>query len=248
MESIVKIAIPILAFNVFLSGCVSVSTFDKQKEILDNCREQLHKDTKSYQDEIYELETNLEKVKNERSDLEGELETAKEERNKCHKDYIQVKAYAQDIDKRANELRHTLQKEILDRNVEIETLKGKLSVRVLDRILFKSGSAEILPDGKDLLNKLAAPLLSVQDYIRIEGHTDFVPIGKKLKEKFYSNWELSAARAASVVRFFQYNHKISPLRLEAVGFSKYRPVAQGKTDDELQRNRRVDIILTQPRD
>ncbi|MEK7711515.1 MAG: OmpA family protein, partial [Pseudomonadota bacterium] len=66
-----------------------------------------------------------------------------------------------------------------------------------------------------------------------------------LKEKYYSNWELPAARAASVVRYFQLGeHKIEPLRLEAVGFAEFRPLAPNDTDANKQRNRRVEIVLT----
>jgi len=225
--------ISIIVLNTLLTGCVSVTRFDEQKTALEACQDEANKNTQAWQVERSSLEENLNKITGER--------------DSCRNDLSQVETSVQDVEKRANELRHTLQDEILSRNVEIETLKGKLSVHVLDRILFKSGSADILPDGKALLKKLAGSLAATEDYIRVEGHTDSVPIGEQLKAKFFSNWELSAARAASVVRFFEYGHKISPLRLEAVGFSQYRPVTEGKTVEELQRNRRVEIILTQPR-
>ena len=228
-----KLVLTIVALNLLLAGCVSVSRFDEQQATLEACRDQAQKDMQSWQET--------------RSSLEADLNKAIEERDSCRNDYEQVQTSAQDIEKRANELRQSLQEEILARNVEIETLKGKLSVRVLDRILFKSGSAQILPEGEAVLNKLAAALLNTEDYIRVEGHTDKVPIGKQLKAKYFSNWELSAARASSVVRFFEHAHKIDPLRLEPVGFSQYRPVTEGKTAEDLQRNRRVEIILTQPR-
>jgi chemotaxis protein MotB len=80
--------------------------------------------------------------------------------------------------------------------------------------------------------------------IRVEGHTDDVPIGATLKDKYFSNWELSAARAASVVRYFQHHHKIDTQRLEAVGFAEYRPIAPNDSVANRQRNRRVEIQLT----
>lgn len=163
----------------------------------------------------------------------------------CRQKYDRVLATSQSLEQRAADLRRSLQDEVRSRDVEIETLKGKLTVRVLDRILFKTGSAQILPEGEAVLKKLGTVLATTQDYIRVEGHTDIVPIGERLKAKYYSNWELSAARAASVVRFFEDGHKIDPLRLEAVGFSKYRPVATGTTPAELQRNRRVEIVLSE---
>jgi len=229
----VKSILILAGVAALLSGCVSTSRFDQQTAELAACRDQAQKDRQAWDAQ--------------RTNLETQVAQLAEERDACLQRYAEVRSAAQDIEKRADELRHTLQEEILARNVEIETLKGKLSVRVLDRILFKSGSAQILPEGEAVLNKLAAALLNTEDYIRVEGHTDNVPIGPQLKAKYFSNWELSAARAASVVRFFEHAHNIDPVRLEAVGFSKYRPVATGETPEELQRNRRVEIVLTQTR-
>ena len=98
-----------------------------------------------------------------------------------------------------------------------------------------------------MLDKLASVLKNNDDLIRVEGHTDNVPIGERLKDKYFSNWELSAARAASVVRYFQYGHSIDPVRLEAVGYSEYRPVVENDSDTNRQRNRRVSIELAAPR-
>jgi chemotaxis protein MotB len=114
----------------------------------------------------------------------------------------------------------------------------------MDKILFKTGRADIQPAGQAVLEKLAAVLKDTDDMIRIEGHTDNVPISDRLRDKYFSNWELSGARAASVVRFFQDKGGIPPLRLEPVGFGEYRPVAPNDTADNKQRNRRVEIILT----
>lgn len=242
-----KTTLIIIALSVLLTGCVSVTKFDEQKSTLEACREQSQKDVQSWQDKHSSLQAELSNAIDKQYKLEADLNKAIEERNNCRKEHEQAHAYAQDIKNLANGLRQSMEKEIREKNVEIETLKDKLSVRVLDRILFKSGSAQILNEGKTVLNKLVVALQDNQDYIRVEGHTDTVPIGKQLKTKYFSNWELSAARAASVVRYFEYVHKFSPLRLEPVGFSKYRPVTEGQTPEDLQRNRRVEIILTQPR-
>jgi len=141
-------------------------------------------------------------------------------------------------------LRKRLQSDIDAKNVEIERLRSQLSVRVLDRILFESGSAEILPQGRQVLDTVAMAVAEGDETIRIEGHADIVPIGPELKKKYFSNWELSTGRASSVARFFQDNHGIEPTRMEAVGFSKYRPVAPNDTEENRQRNRRVEIVLT----
>jgi chemotaxis protein MotB len=144
------------------------------------------------------------------------------------------------------ELRASLEKELANRDVEINQLRGQLSVRVLDRVLFRSGSAKILPAGEKVLAKLAPTLAKGNDRIRVEGHTDNVRIGEALEVMYVSNWELSTARAASVVRYFQRHSKIDPKRLEAVGFGEYKPVVPNTSAENRGRNRRVEIVLSAP--
>jgi chemotaxis protein MotB len=182
-----------------------------------------------------------------RHKLETDLETIRQLHNACEAELNQKKANLQELADKTARFKDKLQSEIAARNVEIENLRGQLSVRVLDKILFRSGSAVILPEGQKVLAKLADLLATEDDIVRVEGHTDSVPIGAALKEKYPSNWELSGARAASVVRYFEQDHKVDPTRMEAVGFSMYRPVATGDSPEELQRNRRVEIVLLPPR-
>jgi chemotaxis protein MotB len=79
--------------------------------------------------------------------------------------------------------------------------------------------------------------------IMVEGHTDDVPIGPKLRDRFPSNWELSAARAATVVRYLQ-EKGVAPKYLGAAGFSEYRALAPNDSAANRQRNRRIDVVLT----
>lgn len=141
-------------------------------------------------------------------------------------------------------LRQRLQDELSANDVEIERLRDQLSVWVLNRILFPSGSAEILPRGRAVLDSVAGAFAGGKETVRIEGHTDDVPIGPGLKDKYFSNWELSAARASSVARYLDDKDLIDPARIEAVGFSKYHQAAPNDTEENRQRNRRVEIVLT----
>lgn len=189
-----------------------------------------------------------------RGDLETLRQTAQAEQGACKAMSEKLRKQAQNVEKAAKQaqrmkelesgLRHRLQSEIGNKDVEIDRLRSQLSVRVLDRILFHSGSAEILPQGGKVLDAVAAALAGGDETIRIEGHTDTVPIGPNLKDKYFSNWELSTGRASSVVRYFTDSHGIEPIRMEAVGFSEYRPVAANDTWEGRQRNRRVAIVLT----
>lgn len=253
---------PLLLLLALLTGCVSTERFEASEEAcqdrLDNCRAEAAAQAqrcasaqRQQQDRIEGLTQQLESCRKDsaacteaRQALETRLAASSRERDRCLQDVAAAQADVTAMNERAAQLRQQLQAEIAARNVEIEQLRGQLSVRVLDRILFRSGSAEILAPGRAVLDKLAAVFAGSKDQIRVEGHTDFVPIGASLQDKYPTNWELSTARAASVVRYFETLRQIDPLRLEAVGYSKYRPVAPGESAEALQRNRRVEIILT----
>jgi chemotaxis protein MotB len=77
----------------------------------------------------------------------------------------------------------------------------------------------------------------------IEGHTDNVPIGANIKDKYQSNWELSSGRACSVLRYMYWKHKMDPERLSAVGYGEHRPVADNDTLEGRAKNRRVTIVI-----
>lgn len=109
-----------------------------------------------------------------------------------------------------------------------------------DQILFDFGKATINPAGHGLLAQLAKAIQQVPNAVRIEGHTDNVPIQTK---RFPSNWELSVARAVNVVKYFAEAGKIDPRRLSAVGYGESRPLVANDTPANRQKNRRVEILL-----
>ncbi len=142
------------------------------------------------------------------------------------------------------ELSQRLASDIASQSVSIESSESRLAVRVLDSVLFNSGDTVLLAAGQQLLDRVAPVLIAGRQPVRIEGHTDDIPIGPRLNTRFYSNWELSAARAAAVVRYLQIRHGMAPERLEAVGLAQYYPAASNNTPEGRQRNRRVEIVLT----
>jgi chemotaxis protein MotB len=109
-----------------------------------------------------------------------------------------------------------------------------------DQVLFDFGKDAINPEGFPLLDKIAQALIDVPYRLRVEGHTDNVPIQTK---RFPSNWELSAARAVNVVKYFVRVSKLDPQRLSAVGYGDSRPVAPNDTSFNRAKNRRVEILL-----
>lgn len=137
--------------------------------------------------------------------------------------------------------------EIAKGEVTISELKGKLTVNMVDAILFDSGKAEIKPEGLVVLGKVIEILKSVDDKaIRIEGHTDAVPISGTLAQRYPTNWELSAARAINVARYLQ-KQAIDPTLLSAAGFGEFKPVAANDTVEGRAKNRRIEIVLV-PKD
>lgn len=115
-----------------------------------------------------------------------------------------------------------------------------LVMRLSDYTLFDLGVADINPEALPLLNKIGEIIAKTSYQVRIEGHTDNLPIHNA---KFPSNWELSTTRAVNVLRYLRKIHEIPANRLSAVGFGEYRPLAPNDSDAQRAQNRRVEIIF-----
>ena len=138
----------------------------------------------------------------------------------------------------------SLKEQIEAKEVKLEEIEGKLKVTLVDKILFDTGKVEIGKRGKEVLLELADTLRENKDQnVVVEGHTDDVPIGLGLIEKYPTNWELSSARAVGVVRFLQEKGWLEPKRLSASGYRYYKPVASNDTAEGRRQNRRIEIIL-----
>ena len=136
-----------------------------------------------------------------------------------------------------------MKSEISQGQVTISELKGKLTVKMVDSILFDSGKAEVKKGGLEILGKVISILKDVNDKsIRIEGHTDTVQIVGALAKRYPTNWELSAARAINVTRYLQ-DEGIDPGNLSAVAYGEWKPVAENDTAEGRAKNRRIEIIL-----
>ncbi|MBO8141045.1 MAG: OmpA family protein [Firmicutes bacterium] len=125
-------------------------------------------------------------------------------------------------------------------NVELVLDERGVIVRFAEGVLFDLGKADLKPEAIRVLASMAEFLRSVPNPIRVEGHTDNWPINN---EEFPSNWELSTARATTVIRHLIEEHGLSPQKLSAAGYGEYRPVVDNDTPENRARNRRVDIVL-----
>jgi chemotaxis protein MotB len=153
-------------------------------------------------------------------------------------------AEIQRLTRTREDLDRALQSEISKGDIRIKQVRDRLTINMVDRVLFDSGQAQVKPAGLKVLKQVSDVLTKVTDkQIRIEGHTDNVPIGPRIKERFPTNWELSTARATSVVRYLIEEGGVDRSSLSAVGYSDTKPVLGNETEDGRQANRRIEIVL-----
>jgi chemotaxis protein MotB len=218
-----------------LSG--ELAALNLEKDALGASKKGLEESLKSTSDaknqKIGELSQRL-------SSLEAENRSLKDELAQLQKlKEIEV----QKTSRTYEELLENMKGEISKGEVTISELKGKLTVNLVESVLFDSGKAEVKPNGLVVLQKVIDILKNLKDKaIRIEGHTDNVQIGGLLARKYPTNWELSAARAINVARYLQHQG-IDPALLAAVAYGEYKPVAPNDSDEGRAKNRRIEIVL-----
>jgi chemotaxis protein MotB len=182
-----------------------------------------------------EMRQEIDRLINEKNLLQQQLEAELQARE----------ARLAEVQSTYDELVGKLEQEIERGEVRISELRGKLTVNVVDKILFDSGKAELKPAGVKVLQQIGDILnTAVDKNIQVEGHTDNVPISGSLATKYPSNWELSTARATTVLHFLQDRVGVSGERLSAVGYGEYQPIASNAKAEGRAENRRIQIVLT----
>jgi len=141
------------------------------------------------------------------------------------------------------DLEKALAPEIKNRVVEVKARREGLIVSLREMGFYESGSADLRASSQSAIERLAQVLAPRNEALRIEGHSDNVPIHNA---RFDSNWELSAARASGLVKLLIVRHRLDPQRFSAAGYAEYRPVASNDTAEGRARNRRVDIVILNP--
>ena len=255
-------AIAIMAGALILSGCAS-------KKDLDNCRMENDRLSTSYQDtkeqlaaanaRLQSLQEQLAEARKSNESLQKSLDKSLNntsdnnvnisklvdqinESNQYIRHLVEVKSKSDSLNLiLTNNLTRSLSKEELE-EVDVEVLKGVVSISLADYMLHKSGSYEINDRAAETLSKIAKIITDYKDYdVLIEGNTDDVPISR---ENIRNNWDLSCLRASSVVQALQTQYGVDPKRLTAGGRGEYNPVTTNDTAVGKQRNRRTQIIIT----
>ena len=193
------------------------------------------------QKQASDLEANSAKIAKEREQLRQEqarLAAALEQERIAKEEEIKR------LTKTQEELSKSLQDEIAKGNITIQQVRDRLTINMVDRVLFDSGQAQVKPAGVTVLKQVADVLNKITDkQIRIEGHTDNVPISTKLQNRYKTNWELSTARATTVVRFLIDQGGVDRQYLSAVGYADTHPLASNDTEEGRSSNRRIEIVL-----
>jgi len=257
------------AAALVMSGCVTKSTYLKQVQTADQLsaqKKELESEKSKLTDELFSIEQlrlklqeDLTASQKENARILDSLAAKSGELNKRLADLTREnQGLAQNLrdteqakEAEINKLKGTydslvgnLKDQINAGQIQITQLAGRLSVNMVDKILFNSGEANVKPEGEKVLQQVGTALKNIKDKaIRVEGHTDNVPISGSLKDRFASNWELSTARATAVVRYLQDKSGIGPDHLIAAGYGEFRPVAPNTTVEGRALNRRIEIVL-----
>jgi len=129
----------------------------------------------------------------------------------------------------------------LRRVATVEINAQYIKILLPSPVLFPSGSAELTPEAIDILKEIASSLKTIKNKVIVEGHTDNIPISRG--GKYSSNFELSAARAFSVVKYFIDKEKLSPERFSLYGYGEYKPIVPNDTEENRAKNRRIEISI-----
>jgi len=210
--------------------------------------EELEKEIKAKSEKIEQLKKEVEEIKFSYEEIVKSL------RNEV--EFLQSELQEKESQKRIEEmgplyelLANNLTEEIKRDKVQLAWLDDKLSIAISGLVVFDSGGIYPKKEGSMILEKIGYILKGEANHgkqIIIKGHTDALPIGNNLKNKFPSNWELSTARAATIVRILQQRTGIDGKCLIATGYSFYSPLDSNEDWQGRAKNRRIEIVVSAP--
>jgi len=240
------------------TSCVSRGQYRELQQSMAAEQDRSLKVQQSLEERIDVLTSDIVQLQETNENLERRHENVLEINNQLHEEVLQLEyrlkksetiiqtqeKVIEDFSQARKKIEADLRDQIAAKDVMIEEMEGKLKVTFVDKILFSTGSDQINQPGRAALLKIAESLRDgAFKQIVVEGHTDDVPIGPALANRFPSNWELSAARAIAVVRFLEEKAGLDPTRLAANAYSFHRPLASNEKESGRSKNRRIEIIL-----
>ncbi len=251
----------IVVFALLLGSCVPTRKYKESQMALQSARN----DSALLAAKVSTLESNVSQLKGQINDLNaqvsdltnktGQLSTdAANKQSQLSKSQAELQTQQQRLahlqalmdqqQKATQEIRQKMADALVgfkSNELSVSIKNGKVYVSLQENLLFPSGSAVVNPKGKVALGKLAAVLNSNPDItVDIEGHTDSIPIRGRYKD----NWDLSTARANSIVRILTQDYSVDPVRVIASGHSLYDPVQPNSSPEGRALNRRTEIILS----
>jgi chemotaxis protein MotB len=233
---------------VLLSGCVTSSKYRALEKSSQAEQARLQQEIAVLQAQKDGLDKDLAALRQDKQTAETEIASLNDKlaelQRQSAETAAQKDAEIQQLKGTYESLVQDLKGEIEKGEIKVTQIRDKLTVNLVEKILFDSGRAEVKPQGQEVLRKVGNILKHVQDKdIRIEGYTDNVPIGGSLRKKFPTNWELSTQRATNVLRFLQDEGGVDGGKLVAAGYGEYRPIADNDSLEGRAQNRRIEIVL-----
>lgn len=150
-----------------------------------------------------------------------------------------------DYENLAEKLNTVIEQNALTDVVKIREEERGVVLQLDETILFDSGEAVLKDYSRNILNTITTVIKNIDNDVLIEGNTDNIPINN---EYFKSNWELSTARAVSIVRYFVETKEINPTRFSVKGYAEYKPLVENNTEENRSINRRVDILIVEQKE
>ncbi|HGY91133.1 MAG TPA: hypothetical protein ENK43_08175 [Planctomycetes bacterium] len=232
MSRIQRIVFPALALLLPLGACVSTERYEAASNEVSNLDSALE----ATRSENVRLRQRNEKLANQIELLKIDLDRARRQG-----------VAAEEVVSLRSELK-SLQEKLkgIDDDISVRAVPGGTSLSVEGQVLFRTGSDEISRRGRELLLKIATRLNGNDRLIRVEGHTDNVPIVVNAKKYPYGNLQLSTARALQVAHFLVTEGGVDRSRVGVAGFGAERPIADNGTEEGRRRNRRVEIVVLDP--
>ncbi len=200
---------------------------------------ELRQQNDSLEEELQKLESRLRHVEA----LKKELEEVRAAREIQEAQLAKVRGEVQTVGREIDRITKALE-EKFGKSLMVTQHQDRLVLTMLGQVLFESGEANLTPLGLDIMKQVGEVLATLPNKnIQVEGHTDNNPIYGRLQQRFPTNWELSTARATTVLRFLIEQTGMAPQEFAATGYADTRPAFPNDTEEGQAQNRRVEIVL-----